>query len=423
MNRYNSIYLTLFLFMILEPNIIAQNLQDTAKAPKTYAYTVEHQFIFTDFLVSTEPPKGGLFDLPRGMEIAFSKKVNPYTSIRLPIRVGFTKGTKDTTDRVFMGADIQTSFSYDKYAVIPYVNIGVGSQRLSKKWDIGLPIGIGLQMRIDEGYYINTQILYRHTLTENIHTLQYGIGFTMKFGEIKAKLNNPTLASTNEENSNKKQSGMSRLDSLIADSERTTSGNINSSNDIQNPKKTNIVSPLSIINLSNATLNSDYQNTLNDNILDLMTSMTKHNLNTSNEISKDNNSERNKTYNEHDKSIQSNLAYKKLDIQNITFPINQNTLNKEGFAILDSIVLYLNYYPMALLSIEGHTDSSGPNSLNQKLSEARAKVCVDYLKSKGISIQRLRLVGFGEDKPLFNNGTLLGRQKNRRVEFVSFLAS
>ncbi len=419
MNRYNSTYLIFLLFVVLEPKAMTQRVEDTLKVSKIYAYTVEHQFIFTNFLVSTEPPQGGLFDLPRGMEIAFSKKLNPFTSIRLPIRVGFTKGTKDTTDRVFMGADIQTSFSYEKYAVVPYVNIGIGSQRLSQKWDLGLPIGIGLQMRIDEGYYINTQVLYRHTLTENIHTMQYGIGFTMKFGEIKPKPNNSTLESSNGDNSNKQQSGMSRLDSLIADSERTTSDNIYPSNDLLNPKKTNVVLPLSFISLSNATLESDYPNVLNDNVLTFLTSITRRGFNKNNEISNDNNSERNNT-NERDKLTKSQLAYQKLDIQNITFPINQNTLNKEGYSILDSIVLYLNYYPMALLSIEGHTDSSGPNSLNQKLSEARAKVCMDYLKSKGITPQRLKLTGFGEDKPLFNNGTLFGRQKNRRVEFVSF---
>jgi outer membrane protein OmpA-like peptidoglycan-associated protein len=112
-----------------------------------------------------------------------------------------------------------------------------------------------------------------------------------------------------------------------------------------------------------------------------------------------------------------------LSIQNITFGINQNSLNQNGFMILDSIVLYLNLYPTAHLRIEGHTDNSGSINFNQKLSVTRADACMNYLIQKGILINRLIVFGFGEEKPLFNNTSLLGRQKNRRVEFASFPAS
>jgi outer membrane protein OmpA-like peptidoglycan-associated protein len=75
-------------------------------------------------------------------------------------------------------------------------------------------------------------------------------------------------------------------------------------------------------------------------------------------------------------------------------------------------------YPNAKLTIEGHTDNTGSNAYNLKLSTDRAKAVVDYLVSKGIGVSRLNAVGFGEDKPVTTNNTAEGRTLNRRVELI-----
>jgi len=66
--------------------------------------------------------------------------------------------------------------------------------------------------------------------------------------------------------------------------------------------------------------------------------------------------------------------------------------------------------------IEGHTDSVGSNSLNQKLSDARANAVMDYLINNGVSAARLNAKGFGEESPIESNNTRAGRAANRRVE-------
>jgi outer membrane protein OmpA-like peptidoglycan-associated protein len=70
------------------------------------------------------------------------------------------------------------------------------------------------------------------------------------------------------------------------------------------------------------------------------------------------------------------------------------------------------------IRIEGHTDSSGNDATNLKLSEKRAASVKKFLLDAGIEDARLESQGFGEEKPLTENKTKAGREANRRVEFM-----
>ena len=70
------------------------------------------------------------------------------------------------------------------------------------------------------------------------------------------------------------------------------------------------------------------------------------------------------------------------------------------------------------LSVEGHTDSTGSDEHNQRLSEQRAKSVNDYLTSCGLKSSSIVSKGFGKTQPIATNDTAEGRQKNRRVEIV-----
>mgnify|MGYP001544294782 CR=1 FL=1 len=71
-----------------------------------------------------------------------------------------------------------------------------------------------------------------------------------------------------------------------------------------------------------------------------------------------------------------------------------------------------------LIEVAGHTDSTGSEDYNQRLSERRAQSVVDYFKSRKIIDARLLTVGMGELRPVADNGTPEGRQLNRRVEIT-----
>ena len=91
------------------------------------------------------------------------------------------------------------------------------------------------------------------------------------------------------------------------------------------------------------------------------------------------------------------------------------TTAREKLARLSGIVLA---HPGLILQVEGHTDSTGGDELNQKLSEQRAGTTRDYLIQQGLPEAGITARGFGKTMPVADNSTADGRQKNRRVEII-----
>lgn len=87
-------------------------------------------------------------------------------------------------------------------------------------------------------------------------------------------------------------------------------------------------------------------------------------------------------------------------------------------AAIDPVVKQLVDNPSLDVSITGHTDARGSTEYNQRLSESRANVVAKYLHSKGVAPNRITTHGMGEEQPVAENQTEVGRAKNRRVEFV-----
>lgn len=100
----------------------------------------------------------------------------------------------------------------------------------------------------------------------------------------------------------------------------------------------------------------------------------------------------------------------------ILFNSGKSSFQKQTMPVLTAITGILKEYPSANFMIEGHTDSQGADSVNQKLSEDRAGAVKTYLVENGIDASRLTSVGYGETKPMDSNKTSKGRTNNRRVE-------
>ena len=100
----------------------------------------------------------------------------------------------------------------------------------------------------------------------------------------------------------------------------------------------------------------------------------------------------------------------------ILFNTGKSSFQKQAMPVLQAITAILKEYPTAKFSLEGHTDSTGSDVLNQKLSEERAAAVKNFLVENGIDASRLSSKGFGESTPVDSNKTAKGRANNRRVE-------
>jgi outer membrane protein OmpA-like peptidoglycan-associated protein len=102
----------------------------------------------------------------------------------------------------------------------------------------------------------------------------------------------------------------------------------------------------------------------------------------------------------------------------ILFGFDQSGLTTDARTNLDKLLAILQKYPDTNIEVQGHTDSKGTTSYNQKLSEERASTVSYYLSGKGITTSRLTINGFGESFPRYTNTTDDGQAQNRRVEFL-----
>ena len=103
---------------------------------------------------------------------------------------------------------------------------------------------------------------------------------------------------------------------------------------------------------------------------------------------------------------------------NITFDTNSGNLQSGFLNVLDSVVLVLEEFENTIIVVSGHTDSTGADSYNQKLSEERASSVARYIGAKGVTAARIETIGLGETRPIADNGTSEGRALNRRVELM-----
>ncbi|MGL4747917.1 MAG: OmpA family protein [Shewanella sp.] len=101
---------------------------------------------------------------------------------------------------------------------------------------------------------------------------------------------------------------------------------------------------------------------------------------------------------------------------NSLFTHNSSALSNTSS--LNIVVDFLLKHPYSTIYIIGHTDSSGSEKYNQRLSELRANSVANYILSKGIEAHRLTVFGKGEMDPIADNMTANGRSINRRAEII-----
>ncbi len=104
-------------------------------------------------------------------------------------------------------------------------------------------------------------------------------------------------------------------------------------------------------------------------------------------------------------------------LNNIFFDVDKYEIKEISKPELNKVVNFLQENPEISITINGHTDNQGSAEYNLELSAKRAKAVYSYLIDSGISADRLQFRGYGQSKPVTDNDTEAGRQKNRRIAF------
>jgi len=105
-------------------------------------------------------------------------------------------------------------------------------------------------------------------------------------------------------------------------------------------------------------------------------------------------------------------------LQPIFFDTDRSRVRHAFYNVLGQVALMLKAHPeIGRCAVEGHTDDTGPEVWNQKLSILRAESVIEFLANKGVDPKRLMPIGHGEKLPWASNETPWGRARNRRVVF------
>ncbi|MDB6060829.1 MAG: flagellar motor protein MotB [Verrucomicrobiaceae bacterium] len=107
-----------------------------------------------------------------------------------------------------------------------------------------------------------------------------------------------------------------------------------------------------------------------------------------------------------------------MTLGDVLFDVGKSTLKSGGTRVVDKLAGFLSANPQRKVAIEGFTDSTGSDELNQTLSENRAEAVKAVLVGAGISPDRIVTRGYGKSFPVAGNEAAAGRQLNRRVEIV-----
>jgi outer membrane protein OmpA-like peptidoglycan-associated protein len=123
------------------------------------------------------------------------------------------------------------------------------------------------------------------------------------------------------------------------------------------------------------------------------------------------------------KSVKTKLLKQNIDtliIPNIVFAHNSDVISTDFTHVLYHLIRKIDFEKVRKMEIIGHTDNTGSDSYNEKLSLRRAHSIANYLITKQMRAEKITCIGRGETNPVADNHTEMGKQLNRRVEIILF---
>ncbi|WP_282606707.1 peptidoglycan-associated lipoprotein Pal [Pelagibius sp. Alg239-R121] len=101
----------------------------------------------------------------------------------------------------------------------------------------------------------------------------------------------------------------------------------------------------------------------------------------------------------------------------VFFDTDRSDLSADSREVLEKVAVWMNSYPVATVTVEGHADERGTREYNLALGERRANSVSDYLVALGVSPNRVQTVSFGKEQPAVLGSNEEAWAQNRRGVF------
>ncbi len=115
-------------------------------------------------------------------------------------------------------------------------------------------------------------------------------------------------------------------------------------------------------------------------------------------------------------SMRFSQALSDIDLNSVAFQPGSIAFTPESDTALAQLLGLMQQFPQGRIRIEGHTDNTGPDAVNLRMSRDRASAVANYLMARGIAGDQLIVTGYGATQPIADNDTESGRARNRRIE-------
>lgn len=313
----------------------------------------------------------------------------------------------------------------DKHAVSPYVSVGAGASKWGVYYSAYAPVGLGLRINILDEVYTTLQSQYRFAISGNATKhIFYGIGIGSTIGkkkvseEPKAPPPVPVMPQAPKDTDG---DGISDQDDACPTVPGIAKfrGCADKDNDGIQDSEDKCPTVPGLIRF-NGCPDSD-----NDGIQDAEDKCPGTAGPARYQGCPVPDTDKDGLDDESDKcptvaGVRENMGCPKIEFNPyyVQFVTGSAILTKGARVELDKLANALIHdHPQVSISIEGHTDDSGSDEVNQRLSEKRAAEVKGYLVSKQVDAARINAVGYGKSHPLGDNTTAEGRANNRRVEF------
>ncbi|MEO9005128.1 MAG: OmpA family protein [Ginsengibacter sp.] len=317
----------------------------------------------------------------------------------------------------------------DRYAIVPFIDLGVGASNYKKYFGAFVPIGIGLQINIADEAFILLNSQYRVPVTENTsYHFYHSLGIAANIDKEKKVVPQKTVPMPVIINDRDHDGIVDSLDACPDEPGLAAlQGCPDKDGDGIADKDDKCPDVAGLAKYQGCPVPDTDKDGINDgeDKCPTIPGVARYQGCPVPDTDKDGvNDEDDKCPNEAGPASNFGCPVIKEEViqkinmaaKNIYFQTSSATLLPKSFQSLKGVVEILKSNPSYMIDVNGHTDNTGGAELNQKLSESRANSVKQYLTENGIDEKRINSSGYGDTKPIADNKTSAGRSSNRRVE-------